>query len=541
MPLLDIENLSIRFGGLKALDSVNMHVQGGEIRGLIGPNGSGKSTLLNIVSRIYNPNGGAIFLDGKNLLKCKPHHLAEKGVGRTFQNLELFTNMTVLQNLMVSQTYHQNYNIFSAVFFGRRFRRLERECLERAMEMLELVGLTRYHRRLARDLSFGQQKLLELARALVFEPKLLMLDEPAAGLSPVMVRQFVDILFKYREQRNLAVIVVEHMTKLVMDIADRVTVLNFGQVLFEGRPEEVQDDRKVIDVYLGRGAKEAFGRAPAPVREVTAGETLDRSADSLVGASAGSGKLPLEGAEEETNGFIGLKVRGIDAYYGKLQVLRNLSIKVPQGGIVALLGGNGSGKSTTLKAISGLVSVKKGSMEYNGRSLPRKHPHKIVNMGIVQVPQHREVFPYLNVGENLAMGAYRRRDKKGIVEDYQRVYTYFPRLKERRKQLAISMSGGEQQMLAIGRALMSDPSMLLLDEPSASLAPTLVEEIFEKLVEINRKGTTLFIVEQNVDIALSISQYVYIMRQGEIVLEDWAENLKDNEKIISSYFGRAIS
>ncbi|MBI4596087.1 MAG: ATP-binding cassette domain-containing protein [Candidatus Tectomicrobia bacterium] len=537
MAILKIDDLSLKFGGLKALDGVNMQVQSGEIRGLIGPNGSGKSTLLNVISRIYNPNNGTISLNGRDLLKCKAHDMPRLGVGRTFQNLELFNHMTVLQNLMVSQTRYQTYNIFSAALFTRHFRRLESTCYENAMEMLKLVGLEKYQKRMAHDLSFGQQKLLELARALVFRPKLLMLDEPAAGLSPVMIKRLVDIINHFRRENDLAVIVVEHMTKLVMNIADRITLLNYGGVLAEGTPEEIRTNQKVIDVYLGRGMKEAFEGELEPSGErVTVGESPKYSVRSESTPSLEPPHLPSQ-PREEVDGFRGLKVQGINAFYGKLQVLYNLSIRVPQGGIVALLGGNGSGKSTTINAISGLVDVKTGTMQYNGSHLPRKHPHKIVRMGITQVPQHREVFPYLNVRENLAMGAYRRRDRKGIEGDYERVYSYFPRLKERRKQLAASMSGGEQQMLAIGRALMSNPDMLLLDEPSASLAPTLVEEIFEKLLEINRDGATLFIVEQNVDAALSVAQYVYILRQGEIVLENWAHNLKDNDKIISSYFG----
>jgi ABC-type branched-subunit amino acid transport system ATPase component len=537
-PLLKIENLSINFGGVKALDRVNMEVRQGEIRGLIGPNGSGKSTLLNIVSRIYNPSEGTIHLDGEDLLKCKAHHMPQKGLGRTFQNLELFKNMSAIQNLLVSQTVNQTYSIFSSAFFTPGFRRLEQESYDNAMEALKMVGLENLYKRQAQDLSFGQQKLLELARTLVFKPKLIMLDEPAAGLSPVMVKQFVDIVDEFWRRYNLTVVIVEHMTKLVMDIADRVTVLNYGQVIAEGTPAEIMSDRKVIDVYLGRGIKEAF--TPEFEREeitVTAGESPDSELEPLHPEPAPASEPAVTRQDEAPNGFKGLKVEGIDAYYGKLQVLNDVSLKVPQGSIVALLGGNGSGKSTTLKAISGLVKVKKGIVEYDGMTLPRKHPHRIVRMGVVQVPQHREVFPYLTVKENLAMGAYRRRDKKGIRNDYDRVLNYFPRLGERHKQLAASMSGGEQQMLAIGRALMANPSILLMDEPSASLAPTLVEEIFEKLVEINNDGTTLFIIEQNVDVALSVAQYVYILRQGEIVMEDRVDNIKNDDEIISTYFG----
>lgn len=537
MALLEIDDLSLNFGGLKALDGAEMHVQAGEIRGLIGPNGSGKSTFLNVISRIYTPSRGSIFLNGTDLLKRKAHDMPQLGVVRTFQNLELFNNLTVLQNLMISQTCYQTYNILSAALVTRHFRRLERACYENAMELLKLVGLEKYEKRMAHDLSFGQQKLLELARALVVRPKLLMLDEPAAGLSPVMVKRLVDILNHFRQESDLAVIVVEHMTKLVMEIADRITILHYGRVLAEGTPEQILTNQKVIDVYLGRGIKEAFEGKPGPERKtVSLGEPLKSEVSSANCPSVREAFAPLHG-KEEPDCFKGLKVQSIDAFYGKLQSLYGLSLKVPQGEIIALLGGNGSGKSTTINAISGLVDIKSGTIEYNGSPLPRKNPHKIVKMGIVQVPQHREVFPYLNVKENLAMGAYRRHDRNGIEGDYERVYSYFPRLKERRKQLAASMSGGEQQMLAIGRALMSNPDMLLLDEPSASLAPTLVEEIFEKLLEINKDGTTLFIVEQNIDAALSVALYVYILRQGEIVCEDWAHNLRDNNKIISSYFG----
>jgi branched-chain amino acid transport system ATP-binding protein len=230
-----------------------------------------------------------------------------------------------------------------------------------------------------------------------------------------------------------------------------------------------------------------------------------------------------------------LEIKNIDVYYGSVQALEGVSLKVPKGRTVALLGGNGSGKSTTIKTINGFLKPKKGSVEFNGKRINGLPAEKIVRMGVTQIPQGREIFPGLTVKENLELGAYVRNDKASIKEDYEKVYTYFPRLKERRKQFAGTLSGGEQQMLAVGRGIMARPLLMLMDEPSAGLAPVLVNEIFKVITKIRDDGNTILLVEQNVHMALAISEYGYILKNGRIVLEGSVESLLGLEEIKRSF------
>jgi branched-chain amino acid transport system ATP-binding protein len=232
-----------------------------------------------------------------------------------------------------------------------------------------------------------------------------------------------------------------------------------------------------------------------------------------------------------------LKLESIESYYGKIQALKGITLEVPEGGIVAILGANGAGKSTTLRTISGLIQPQKGQIYFQEKPIHRTEPHQIVRMGICQVPEGRDIFMGLTVQENLKMGAFTRDDGKAIQNDLERIFQSFPILKERAKQQAGTLSGGEQQMLAIARGLMSNPKLMLLDEPSLGLAPLLVEEIFLIIREINKEGVTILLVEQNANMALQTAQYGYVMETGTIALHDTAENLIQNDYVRKVYLG----
>jgi branched-chain amino acid transport system ATP-binding protein len=232
-----------------------------------------------------------------------------------------------------------------------------------------------------------------------------------------------------------------------------------------------------------------------------------------------------------------LTVDNVHTYYGNIHALKGITLHIEKGEIVTLIGGNGAGKTTTLRTISGLLSPREGHITLNGENLLQYKPHEVVYKGISMVPEGRGVFARLSVIENLEMGAYSRNSKQEMQEDMDRVFTLFPRLKERSAQLAGTLSGGEQQMLATGRALMARPNLLLMDEPSMGLAPVLVELIFDTIQQINKEGTTILLVEQNALMALSIAHRGYVLQTGEIIISDTAENLKVNPTVQKAYLG----
>jgi branched-chain amino acid transport system ATP-binding protein len=232
-----------------------------------------------------------------------------------------------------------------------------------------------------------------------------------------------------------------------------------------------------------------------------------------------------------------LELKGVETYYGSIQALKGISIDVREGEIVTLIGANGAGKSTTLRSINGLNHPRKGTISFQGRDITHDAPHSIVKRGIAQSPEGRKLFPRMSVTENLEMGAFQRSDRGAIREDMERVFTLFPRLAERRTQKAGTMSGGEQQMCAIGRALMARPTLLMLDEPSMGLAPIFVERIFETIVEVNKQGTSILLVEQNALMALHVANRGYVLETGTVALADDAKALAQNPQVRKTYLG----
>lgn len=232
-----------------------------------------------------------------------------------------------------------------------------------------------------------------------------------------------------------------------------------------------------------------------------------------------------------------LEIKDLEVYYGVIQAIKGVSFEVNQGEVIALIGANGAGKTTILHTVTGLLSPKKGSVIFEGQEITKIPAHKIVSLGMAHVPEGRRVFADLSVYENLMMGAYTRKDKNEIEDTLQKVYERFPRLKERKNQMAGTLSGGEQQMLAMGRALMSKPKIILMDEPSMGLSPILVNEIFDIIQEVSKSGTTVLLVEQNAKKALSIADRAYVLETGKIVLDGKAEDLLNDDSIKKAYLG----
>jgi branched-chain amino acid transport system ATP-binding protein len=505
-PRLELDDVSINFGGVRALDNLSLRVEAGEIRGLIGPNGSGKSTAFNVITGLYRPGGGEIRVDGRSVAGLRTDEIASRGVARTFQTLRLFRAMSVVENVMLGTHLGARPPSPAAMLLSLpAFRRFEAEARERSLAALEALHIADYAHEIAGNLPYGVQKRVDLARSLVANPSLLLLDEPAAGLTEAESHQLMELIRALHAERKFGLLLVEHDMQFVTDLCPRITVIDFGKLLAEGTPQEVRENPDVVVAYLGTGELSVKARAaPAATAQATA---------------------PV------------LEIKDIGVRYGAVPALRSVSVSVAAGGITTIIGANGAGKTTLLSTVSGIVAAHQGQVLYGGDDVTRLSCEERVAQGIVMCPEGRRLFPDMTVQENLLLGAYNVSDQAAIAAGLERVYALFPRITGRRKQLAGTLSGGEQQMVAIGRALMAAPKLLLLDEPSLGLAPNLVEVIFETIAEIRNLGCSIMLVEQNASMALEVADFGYVLETGAVTLAGPAADLKARRDVIAAYLG----
>ena len=505
--LLELDSVSINFGGVRALDNFSLRVAPGEIRGLIGPNGSGKSTAFNVITGLYRPNSGDIRVDGTSVVGLRTDEVASRGVARTFQTLRLFRAMSVIENVMLGTHLGARPPSPTTMLLSLpAFRRFEAEARARSLAALAALHIAEYAQETAGTLPYGVQKRIDLARSLVANPALLLLDEPAAGLTEAESNQLMALIRDLHAERKFALLLVEHDMQFVTDLCPRITVIDFGKLLAEGTPGEVRGNRDVVVAYLGTGE-------------------LSSKAKPVADAAATAPAPDL------------LELNGLGVRYGAVPALRGVSLRVAARGITTIIGANGAGKTTLLSAVSGIVAAHEGQVLYGGDDVTRLSCEERVARGIVMCPEGRRLFPDMTVHENLLLGAYNVADQAAIAAALERVYALFPRIAGRRRQLAGTLSGGEQQMVAIGRALMAAPKLLLLDEPSLGLAPNLVELIFETIAEIRHLGCAVMLVEQNASMALEVADFGYVLETGNVTLSGPAAELKTRRDIIEAYLG----
>lgn len=482
MPLLEATGLTKRFGGVTALDGVDLSIEPGDVIGVMGPNGAGKSTLLKTLLGEIRPDSGDIRLDGSSVLGWPSYRIARSGVALANQVPRPFLRLTVAQNVRVGA--------------------LARADRMRDVDVLELCGLAPKAHRQAGTLGLLDLKRLEMARALSLHPRVLFLDEVGAGLVAHETEQMIDIVRKVHAE-GVALMVVEHVEAVIRELAQRIIVIDWGKVVARGTPAEVAADPTVRSIYLGDG--DTPQRGPVTPRQETA-------------------EPPL------------LELDGVAARYGKALALNGVSLRVRPGEVVSVLGANGAGKTTMTRVITGLLPASSGEVRMSGTVLNALPPHKRLAHGVACCPEGRRIFGELTVDENLMLGGF-TLDGAERAARADELTALFPLLAERRMQRAGTLSGGQQQLLAMARALMSKPRLLILDEASLGLSPVAVDTVFQAISDVRDAGTSVLLIEQNAHRSLSLADHAYVLDRGRITYDGSPHELDDPDRLSEAYFG----
>jgi ABC-type branched-subunit amino acid transport system ATPase component len=521
--LIEVEGISKAFGGVQALATCHLEVQQGSIAGLIGPNGSGKTTLFNVITGYERATEGEVRFGGTAITNSSPERVFALGIGRTFQLTRIFARLTVLENMLVATQRREGWMRSLVRGAGSSSER------SRAIELLEFVGIARLAGEPAGNLSFGQRKLLELASLLVADPAVLLLDEPAGGVNPTLIKHLAERI-RELNKAGKTFLVVEHNMEFVMSLCETVTVLSQGSTLISDRPDVVRADPAVLDAYLG-------------------GEGVDEDADADAGRAVDEGGVTAASRVE----VIGerradaparppiLTISGVTAGYGGGDILKDVSFEVPEGGITCIVGPNGAGKSTLLATVSGLLRPRLGEITFEGKRLNGLSPRQIVGRGVSLVPQVHSLFPQMTVGENVEMGAFTIRDRRLVAERLAAVAELFPIVTQRAKERAGSLSGGQQRLVEFARSMMLDPKLIILDEPSMGLDPQTRGAVFETVSVMNAQGRTILLVEQNARAGLKLSTSGIVLENGMVRLRGSGREVLEHPEIGALYLGGSVA
>jgi len=471
---LVVSEVSKRFGGVRAVNQVSVLVKAKGLHALIGPNGAGKTSLFNLISGMFTPDKGRIELGGKMLPGMNPAAACRAGLSRSFQITNLFKGLSVRENLRLS-VMARNSGRFSMLRRADTLQQTESQ----TQELVRFLGVDGMEAAIAEDLSYGGQRLVDMGLALGSAPSIVLLDEPLAGLS-ANERVRIGLLIRRLADR-MGVLLVEHDVDRVFELSDIITVMSQGAVLVEGDADLIRADQRVTEIYIGSGTE-------ALARKVVHTQVSDEVAFS---------------------------VSDLEAFYGKSHILSGISFEAHEGEILAVLGRNGAGKSTLLKSLIGMARLGDGTVNIDGKRIDSPVPETMARLGIAFVPQGRRLFPGLTVRDNLMLGRLRRTRRGAEAWSDEQIFEVFPRLRERYEVNAESLSGGEQQMVAIARALVGHVKVLLLDEPFEGLSPAMTEEVFNAVLKLKGK-VTILIVDHNLDLALALSDRALVLDRGRI-------------------------
>jgi branched-chain amino acid transport system ATP-binding protein len=504
--VLEASNITVNFGGLQALGDVGIQLPRATIVGLLGPNGAGKSTLLGVLSGNVHAQAGRVAINGTDITRLQPHARVRRGLARTFQHPELYSELTVEEHLVLAA----RWNAATAKSWRRMVSNVRssrrHESSDTVDELLQVLGLDDVADLRMAGAPLGVCRLVELGRALATQPEVVLLDEPSSGLDSDESKRLAAALIRIVEERGTSFLLVEHDVELVFSLASRVSVLDFGRLIAEGTPEDVKNDEHVRSAYLGE---------MAPV------------------AATAVSRRPVDVDDPEPL----LTVSDLRVCYGAAVAIDGVSITAHRGGVTTLLGPNGAGKSTLARAIAGLIPAASGAIRLDGHDIGGLPATRVNRLGLAYLPEGRGVFPTLTVSENLQMAVVQvpARERAAAIE---RMISFFPVLGQRQKQLAATLSGGEQQMLALARVLAKTPRLLIADEVSLGLAPLVVDKVFEGLHRAIDEGISVVLIEQFVHRALELADTCYIMRRGRVVWHGPGAHAQT--EILDHYLGSEI-